>query len=344
MVQPLAPAELSLFTPARWLAGGHLQTLFSPLLRRVPSLQRERERIVLADGDFLDLDWYGPADDRSGWVILLHGLTGSSSSLYVLGQQRALAACGLRSVAVNWRGCSGEPNRLARGYHSGASDDLAEIIEHVRRLAGDVRPLAAVGYSLGGNVLLKYLGERGDMSDLSAAVAVSVPFRLDQSADRLGEGFSRVYQARFMRDMLAYVTNKQRQFAHQGRHAEHASLAALGSLEGMDSLWDFDERVTAPLHGYASAADYYRRCSSRYFIGAITTPTLIVQSLDDPFVYPQSVPQAGELPAAVTLELHPRGGHVGFIEGMPWRPAYYLERRLPQWLTARLCADQSSGA
>lgn len=299
---------------------------------------------MLADGDFLDLDWYGPAGGSSAWVILLHGLTGSSSSLYVLGQQQALAACGLRSVAVNWRGCSGEPNRLPRGYHSGASDDLAEVIQHVRQLAGGQRPLAAIGYSLGGNVLLKYLGERGDATSLSAAVAVSVPFRLDQSASRLGVGFSRIYQARFMRDMLAYVTNKQRQFAHQGRHAEHASLAALGSLDGMDSLWDFDERVTAPLHGYASAADYYRRCSSRYFIGSITAPTLIVQSLDDPFVYPQSVPQAAELPSAVTLELHACGGHVGFIEGSPWRPAYYLERRLPQWLRVTLCEGHSSGA
>lgn len=344
MVQPLASTELSPFSPAGWLAGGHLQTLFSPLLRRSPRLQRERERIALADGDFLDLDWYGASQDSSAWVILLHGLTGSSASLYVLGQQQALATRGLRSVAVNWRGCSGEPNHLARGYHSGASDDLAEVIGHVRKLAGSQRLLAAIGYSLGGNVLLKYLGERGDASELSAAVAVSVPFRLDQSADRLGEGFSRVYQARFLRDMLAYVTNKQRQFAHQGRHTEHASLVALGSLEGMDSLWDFDQRVTAPLHGYASADDYYRRCSSRYFIGSITTPTLIVQSLDDPFVYPSSVPQAAELPPAVTLELHARGGHVGFIEGTPWRPSYYLERRLPQWLATRLCADQPNGA
>lgn len=318
------------FRPARWLPGGHLPTLYGPLCRPAPALDRRRQRLTLADGDFLDLDWYGPDNDRFPCVILLHGLTGSSSSLYILGQQQALAAMGWQSVAVNWRGCSGEPNHLARGYHSGASEDLAEVIDQLQRNTPE-RPLAAAGYSLGGNVLLKYLGERGDASGLQAAAAVSVPFRLDQCADRLQVGFSRVYQARFMRDMLAYVTNKQRLFAHQGRDAEHASLAALGSLAGMDSFWDFDDRVTAPLHGYASAADYYRRCSSRFFLGDITTPTLIIQALNDPFVYPHSLPEQAELSPSTRFELHTGGGHVGFVEGPLRRPSFYLERRLPAW-------------
>lgn len=294
----------------------------------------------LGDGDFLDLDWYGPDDSPHPCVILLHGLTGSSSSLYILGQQQALAAAGWQSVAVNWRGCSGEPNHLPRGYHSGASDDLAEVVAHVSALCA-ARPLFAAGYSLGGNVLLKYLGERAEDSLLQAAAAVSVPFRLDQCADRLQLGFSRVYQTRFMRDMLAYVTNKQRLFAHQGRDAEHASLAALGSLEGMDSFWDFDERVTAPLHGYASAEDYYRRCSSRFFLGTIAVPTLIVQALNDPFVYPHSLPEQTELSPCTQFELHPGGGHVGFIEGSVAKPRFYLERRLPQWFAAQ--RDSHSG-
>ena len=318
------------FRPARWLPGGHLPTLYGPLCRPAPALDRRRQRMTLADGDFLDLDWYGPEDATHPCVILLHGLTGSSDSLYILGQQQALAAKGWQSVAVNWRGCSGEPNHLARGYHSGASEDLAEVIDQLQRSAPK-RTLAAAGFSLGGNVLLKYLGERGEASGLQAAAAISVPFRLDQWADRLQVGFSRVYQARFMRDMLAYVTNKQRLFAHQGRDAEHASLSALGSLAGMDSFWDFDERVTAPLHGYASAADYYRRCSSRFFLGSITTPTLIVQALNDPFVYPHSLPEQAELSASTRFELHTGGGHVGFVEGSLRRPGFYLERRLPAW-------------
>lgn len=323
------------FRPARWLPGGHLQTLFSPLLRRRPQLPRQRQRLALSDGDFLDLDWYGPESTAGPCIILLHGLTGSAESPYILGQQQALAARGWRSVAVNWRGCSGEPNQRARSYHSGASDDLAEVVSHLRQQLPQ-HDLAAVGYSLGGNVLLKYLGECGADCPLQAAAAVSVPFRLDQCADRIGEGFSRVYQARFLRDLLAYVANKRRLFAHHSLSAEQARLDALGTLEGMDSLWDFDDRVTAPLHGFASAADYYQRCSSRFFLAGIQVPTLIVQALNDPFVYPHSVPELAELSASTRMELHPRGGHVGFIEGPPWRPGYYLERRLPEWLAQQL--------
>ncbi|AQZ94266.1 hydrolase [Halopseudomonas phragmitis] len=323
------------FRPARWLPGGHLQTLFSPLLRRRPQLPRQRQRLALSDGDFLDLDWYGPESTTGPCIILLHGLTGSAESPYILGQQQALAARGWRSVAVNWRGCSGEPNQRARSYHSGASDDLAEVVGHLRQQLPQ-HDLAAVGYSLGGNVLLKYLGECGADCPLQAAAAVSVPFRLDQCADRIGEGFSRVYQARFLRDLLAYVANKRRLFAHHSLSAEQARLDALGTLEGMDSLWDFDDRVTAPLHGFASAADYYQRCSSRFFLAGIQVPTLIVQALNDPFVYPHSVPELAELSASTRMELHPRGGHVGFIEGPPWRPGYYLERRLPEWLAQQL--------
>lgn len=333
---------MSLFRPAHWLPGGHLQTLFSPLLRKPPRLERQRTRMTLGDGDYLDLDWHGSTQSQAPIVILLHGLTGSSASLYILGQQRALAAIGWRSVAVNWRGCSGEPNHSARAYHSGASDDLAEVVNHVHSLHPD-QLLFAVGYSLGGNVLLKYLGECGADCPLHAAVAVSVPFRLDQSADRLQVGFSRVYQSRFMRDMLAYVTNKKRLFQHQGLTAEHARLEALGSLEGMDSFWDFDGRVTAPLHGFDSAQDYYRRCSSRYFLSGIKQPTLIIQAQNDPFVYPHSLPESTELSPSTEFELHQRGGHVGFIEGPPWRPRYYLERRIPQWLATQLAATPSSG-
>lgn len=330
------------FRPATWLPGGHLQTLFNPLLRKPPSLQRQRVRMTLNDGDYLDLDWHGSTQQSAPIAILLHGLTGSSASLYILGQQRALAAVGWRSVAVNWRGCSGEPNHTARAYHSGASDDLAEVVEHIHNLNPD-QPLFAVGYSLGGNVLLKYLGERGVDSPLHAAVAVSVPFRLDQCADRLQVGFSRVYQSRFMRDMLAYVANKKRLFQHQGLDAEYARLDVLGSLDGMDSFWDFDGRITAPLHGFASAQDYYRRCSSRYFLGDIRLPTLIIQAQNDPFVYPHSLPESNELSASTEFELHQRGGHVGFVEGLPWRPGYYLERRIPQWLAAQLADTPSNG-
>ena len=324
------------FKPAWWLRNAHLQTLWSAFFRRAPQLQRSRERLWLEDGDFLDLDWHGPHEAATPLVLVLHGLTGSSNSHYVLGLQQALAAQGWASAALNWRGCSGEPNLLPRGYHSGVSEDLATVIRHLQS-ARPLAPLYAVGYSLGGNVLLKYLGESGAESGLQAAVSVSVPFRLDQCADRIGLGFSRVYQAHFMRELVACVKDKRRQFQLDKKHRDLATLDKLGSvksLKKMRTFWEFDDRVTAPLNGYINVDDYYRRASSRYFLGAINTPTLIIQSEDDPFVFKHSIPEASELSVCTQLELHAKGGHVGFLEGTPRKPGYYLERRIPQWLAA----------
>ena len=319
------------FQSAWWLPGPHLQTLWNPFFRKAPLLERQRERLWLSDGDFIDLDWHGPHQATAPLVLVLHGLTGSSNSLYVLGLQQQLASQGWASVAVNWRGCSGEPNLLPRAYHSGASDDLAEVIAHLQACR-PMAPLHAVGYSLGGNVLLKYLGETAANCPLRKAVAVSVPFRLDQCADRIGLGFSRVYQAHFMKAMVAYVKNKQQRFHHEGLTEHLGALQRLGPLQGMRTFWDFDGRFTAPLHGYSDAQDYYRRASSRYFLPMIEIPTLLIQAADDPFVFRHSVPEITELAPSTTLELHDHGGHVGFIEGTPSRPRYYLERRIPQWL------------
>ncbi len=218
------------------------------------------------------------------------------------------------------------------------SEDLADVVKQLT-LRYPHKLFAAIGYSLGGNVLLKYLGEKGSNTPLKAAVAVSVPFRLDHCAERINQGFSRVYQARFLRDLRRYVEYKRQAFLRQGRRGELARLAALETLQGMKTFWDFDGRVTAPLHGFESADDYYRRCSSAFFVEQIRIPTLIVHSLDDPFIYPQSVPKAEVLPSCVTMELHASGGHVGFIEGPPWRPRYYLEHRLPNWLQSQLCSQ-----
>lgn len=325
------PSPTASFRPAIGLSNPHLQTLWGPLWRKLPALQRNRERLWLADGDFLDLDWHGPHQPDAPLVLVLHGLTGSSNSPYVKGLQQALQARGWASVALNWRGCSGEPNLLARSYHSGASEDLAETIHHLRAQR-PLAPLYAVGYSLGGNVLLKYLGESGESSQLEAAVAVSVPFRLDQCADRIGLGFSKVYQAHFMREMLTYVQDKQRHLRERGHHEALAAIERLGSLRGLRTFWDFDGKVTAPLNGFSDAHDYYRRASSRYYLGEIRTPTLIIHANDDPFVFGHSLPSASELAAGTQFELHSRGGHVGFVDGSLRNPGYYLERRIPQWL------------
>jgi predicted alpha/beta-fold hydrolase len=330
-VSPLADCRP--FVPAIGLGNPHLQTLWGPLWRRTIHLDRRRERMWLEDGDFLDMDWYGPHDAKVPVVMVLHGLTGSSNSPYVVGLQQAMDKRGWTSVALNWRGCSGEPNLLPRSYHSGASEDLAAVIAHIRT-ARPLAPLYAVGYSLGGNILLKHLGESGLDSDLQGAAAVSVPFRLDECADRIGQGFSKVYQRHFMREMVGYIKDKQRRFQHEGLSEGLAELAALGSLENLRTFWEFDGRVTAPLNGFVDAHDYYRRASSRYFLGAIRTPTLLVQSLDDPFVFKHSLPDAGELSASTEFDLQNRGGHVGFVDGSIRTPTYYLERRIPEWLVA----------
>ena len=331
---PTLPREP--FAPAFGLGNPHIQTLWGPLWRTKPTVEHQRERLWLEDGDFLDLDWLGTPSAYAPVVLVLHGLTGSSGSHYVVGLQTALAKRGWTSAALNWRGCSGEPNLLTRSYHSGASEDLAEVVGQLRARY-PLAPLYAVGYSLGGNVLLKYLGERGSDSGLHGAVAVSVPFRLDQCADRIGLGFSKVYQAHFMREMLDYLRKKQRQFHHDAKHEGLATLSRLGtpqSLGKMRTFWEFDDRVTAPLNGYINVADYYRRASSRYYLKSIETPTLIIHAEDDPFVFKHSIPDADELSASSCLELHAQGGHVGFVEGSPRKPVYYLERRIPQWLAA----------
>ena len=223
-------------------------------------------------------------------VLVLHGLTGSSNSPYVAGLQHAMEKRGWASVALNWRGCSGEPNLLPRSYHSGASEDLAAVIDHLRK-ARPLAPLYAVGYSLGGNMLLKHLGETGHRQPparrCGGVGAVSSGRMRRPYRPRVFPGFTRRH---FMREMVGYIKDKQRHFQHEGLSDGLAELAALGSLKDMRTFWDFDGRVTAPLNGFVDAHDYYRRASSRYFLGAIRTPTLLIQSLDDPFVFKHSLP------------------------------------------------------
>ena len=330
------------FCPAFGLGNPHLQTLWGPLWRKQPALPLERERVWLDDGDFIDLDWHGPHAPHAPLVLVLHGLTGSSTSPYVAGLQRQLGAHGCASVALNWRGCSGEPNLLPRSYHSGASEDLLHVLHHLGKLR-PMAPLHAVGYSLGGNILLKHLGETGASSPLQAAVAVSVPFRLDQCADRMTKGFSKVYQAHFMRAMLGYLADKRRRFQHEGQQEGLAALEALGPLQGIRTFWDFDGQVTAPLHGFEDAQDYYRRSSSRYFLNAVAKPTLIIQAQDDPFVFPHSLPTASEMSPSIEFELQAQGGHVGFVDVSLRRPGYYLERRIPHWLNQWIDFTRPSG-
>lgn len=308
------------FRPAWWLPGPHLQTLWPVVARSRTVPPGEPERLELADGDFVDLYWCGPADGPL--VILLHGLEGSIRSHYAAGLLRRLCAEGYRCLFMHFRGCSGEPNRLDRSYHSGETDDLRQVMAHAAARSGRP-PLAAIGVSLGGNVLLKWLGEEQDRAPVRTAIAISVPFRLGDCSRRLEQGVSRIYREHLMRHMRE---------SYRQRFRERLSPLQV-DLESLRGFYQFDDQVTAPLNGFAGADDYYQRCSSRPFLRQIARPTLVVHAADDPFMFRDTIPTAEELSAQVTLELAQAGGHVGFVAGAtPWRAQYWLEGRILEHL------------
>lgn len=309
------------FQPAWWCRGPHAQTLWARLARLTPKISFWRERLELPDGDFIDLDW---SENGSGpIVIVLHGLEGSSNSPYARGIMQAIEHRGWRGVVMHFRGCSGEPNRLARSYHSGDTGDLAFCINTLRRREPHT-PLAAVGFSLGGNVLLKWLGKTSGAAPLRAAVAVSVPYVLGGAADRLNHGFSRLYQWQLLRSLRNTVAEKR---------VRIKLPLKIQDLSTLNSFRDFDEYVTAPLHGFDSADHYYTVSSSRQYLKGITLPTLLLHSHDDPFMTEKAIPGQHELSDSVTLEVSAHGGHVGFVAGTwPWRARYWLEERIPAYL------------
>ncbi|MRI32527.1 hydrolase [Endozoicomonas sp. OPT23] len=318
------------FIPATGLSSAHAQTIWSPLFRSYEQLPRTRERLQLKDGDFLDLDWCGD-NQSSPLIVLLHGLTGCSRSKYLLGVQKELLAIGWQSVAVNLRGCSGEPNQLPRGYHSGDSDELRNLLALLKTRYPE-RLLAAVGFSLGGNILLKYQGEEGSDSLLSSAVAISVPFRLDICAQRMNFGFSRIYRNRFIKELYGQINEKVSLFTQQGL-SDHAELLNSLLKKGRARTFEeFDHWITAPLHGFKSGTEYYEQSSSRYYLSTIKQPTLIIHSRDDPFMTEDVIPSSRELSSDVKLEITEHGGHVGFICGSAARPVYWLEQKICHWL------------
>jgi predicted alpha/beta-fold hydrolase len=277
-----------------------------------------------------------PLPDDAPLVLKLHGLEGSAHSGYSVELARSLAHRGIRSVGLNFRSCGGEMNRTARFYHSGETGDLALVLEHIRKTTPAER-LGALGFSLGGNVLLKYLGEQGTeaRAQLRAAVAISVPYDLGACADQMNEGAARVYAAFFLRSLRAKVRAKQDLLA---------GLCQVDQVLRARKVREFDEALTAPLHGYSSAEEYYRRSSASQFLEAITVPTLLIHSLDDPIAVPESIPHAAiaanpNLATAFTDS----GGHVGFVGGPgPWTPTFWAEERGAEFLAAALTAPLPS--
>ncbi|MEW7867390.1 hydrolase [Aeromonas diversa] len=307
-----------------WAHNPHLQTILPKWLRRAPA-RFIAERFDLSDGDFVDLAWSGVVDaGPAPLVVVFHGLEGSIHSHYAKGLFSHLQRQGTQAVLMHFRGCSGEPNRHLQAYHSGAIQDAQEVIAELsRRFPG--KPLIAIGFSLGGNMLVNLLA-RACPAALTAAVVVSAPLQLESCAERVNQGFSKVYQNYLLRTMRRNLLSKIRQ---QQKASERWQPK---QVEGIATLRDFDEQVTAPLHGFHDANHYYQSCSGLPLLAQIPIPTLILHAADDPFMSQAVIPRAEQLSPQVRYELSRRGGHVGFLHGTPWRPRFWLDERISQWL------------
>ncbi|HSL72373.1 MAG TPA: alpha/beta fold hydrolase, partial [Longimicrobiales bacterium] len=310
-----------------WLSSPHGQTIAGRLLRRPHPPAFQRIRLDTPDGDFLDLDVPPPPRENAPIVVLFHGLEGSARRGYAINTYRELFARGIAAIGVNFRSCSGEPNRTARFYHSGETGDLHLALDYVAtRFPGT--PIGAVGFSLGGNALLKYLGEMGESAIVTCAVAISVPYDLAAGARQLeSSAMGRFYSRHFIRSLIAKAEMKA------GLLADKCELERVRRAR---TFYEFDDAATAPLHGFASADDYYMRSSSGPYIDRIRRPVLLVHAEDDPFVPPEAVPRARiDANPWVKAAITRAGGHVGFIAGPPWAPRFWVERQAARFLAAQ---------
>ena len=316
----------STFKPAWWLRNKHLQTMWTRVSRRKLKVAIKKRRYELPDGDFLDTAWAGEGA-HNPIVIILHGLGGSLRSPYAAGIMNSIVAHGWRAVFMYFRGASEEPNRLMRSYHSGDTGDFNFLVNEIRKANPGI-PIFAVGFSLGGNVLLKWLGENKEKANVKAAVAVSVPFDLPLAANSLQKGFSRVYQWYLLTVLKRKYTAK---FAPEKAPISHKQVKACRNF------WTFDNTVTAPLHGFYDVHDYYRQCSSKHFIKDIRLPTLIIHAEDDPFMTTEVIPEHFHASSSVEFDISPNGGHVGFISGqIPGLAEYWLDQRILSFFSGKM--------
>jgi hypothetical protein len=316
-------------TPYRapaWLRGGHAQTIW-PTFMRLPEVPRTRERVESGDGDYWDFDWLGsPADPGAPLVVLFHGLEGNVASPYARALFTHLAALRWRGVVPHFRGCGGEPNRLPRAYHSGDHEEAAAILAAVRaRVAADT-VVYAVGVSLGGSVLLNWLGRHGGDagSSVRAAAAISAPLDLSAAGYAIGIGTNRLYTRVFLH------TLKPKALAMAARFP---GLLDAKRVRAVRTMWEFDDAVTAPLHGFAGADDYWTRGSSKPWLARIAVPTLVLNAKNDPFIPASSLANQVEVSSAVTLEQPTGGGHAGFVVGRAPGRLDWLPQRLTRFFT-----------
>lgn len=312
-----------------WLLGGHAQTIYPYFLARPPIAYR-RERVATRDGDFWDFDWLAaPASPDAPVVVLFHGLEGGADSHYARMLMAELAARGWAGVVTHFRGCGGAPNLLPRAYHSGDHEEVGGMLRAVRERAGAQRPLYAIGVSLGGSALLNWLGRMGTAASavVTSAATVSVPLDLTAAGIAIGRGLNRIYTAHFLQ------TLKPKALAMAQRFPGALDTARIRRVR---TMWDFDDVVTSPLHGFRGADDYWARASSRPWLAHVAVPTLVLNARNDPFVPASSLPTQAEVSRDVRLEQPAAGGHAGFMTGpAPGRN---------DWLPRRLLAFMERGA
>lgn len=310
-----------------WLPNGHFQSIFPALFRKIRNVTYSRERILTEDNDFLNLDWAKTTQLSKGLVILSHGLEGDSNRQYILGMVKALTRNGYDCLAWNYRSCGGEMNQQLRFYHSGATDDLDLVVNHV--LQKGFGTLYLMGFSLGGNLTLKYLGERaGNLAaEIKRAIVFSVPMDLLACSRAIEKPENWVYLKRFLSSLKPKVSQKAKVYPH---------LISVEDYARVKTFYDFDHIYTAALHGFTGADDYYARNSSKFFVESIKIPTLIVNALNDPLVPAQSLPQQtiAAMPN-VWLELTEAGGHCGFRPNQMTGDLYWSEKRAMEFLETK---------
>ncbi|WED22069.1 hydrolase [Vibrio sp. JC009] len=314
------------FSPARGLKNPHLQTIIPRFIRRKPLFEPVWQTLETADGDFLDLawseDWQQESAKQKPVFVLFHGLEGSFYSPYANGLMKAFADQGWLSVMMHFRGCSGRPNRLARAYHSGETKDARQFLEHVNTLFPEQKKVA-VGISLGGNMLVNYLANHHELPLLEAATIVSAPLDLAACSEKIEKGFSKVYCSYLLSSLKANAIKK------------HEKLdKALGinqkTIRSLKTLYGFDDLITAPLHGFQGATDYYNRCSGIRVLNQVSIPLQVIHAQDDPFMTEAVIPKF-KLNDNIDYRLLKSGGHVGFLSGSFRKPEFWLEQALPAY-------------
>ena len=310
------PIIESTYKAPYFFRNGHVSTIYSGLIRRVNGIEQTRERLILPDNDFIDLDWSYTEQKSDKLIIILHGLEGNGQRPYITGVAKLFNNNKFDAVCVNFRGCSGEDNLQYRSYHSGATEDLEAVINHILKTT-TYSEISINGFSLGGNMLLKYLGERHNIpNEIKAGIAVSVPCDLYGSCQELHKVKNLAYHQNFKNYLVRRLRRKQK------LHADKLSIEAIKSIK---TLKDFDDVYTSKAHGFKDALDYYSQCSSLQFLPTIKTPTLILNALNDSFLSPECYPvKEAKQNAQLFLEMPKYGGHVGFHL---YGKSYYNEKR-----------------